>query len=87
VYWELVFMLVILKIPIVYLCAVVWWAIRAEPRPLEGAARLAPLDVPPGCDWRRRTRRGPVRPRVGSGRRVGAQRAALARASAQAARR
>ena len=38
-------MLVILKIPVVYLCAVVWWAIRAEPLPLEGAgpagARLA----------------------------------------------
>ena len=33
-------MLVILKIPIVYLCAVVWWAIKAEPRPLEGAGRL-----------------------------------------------
>ena len=30
-------MLVILKIPVVYLCAVVWWAIRAEPLPLEGA--------------------------------------------------
>ena len=52
--WELVFMLVILKIPVVYLCAVVWWAIRAEPRPLEGAARLAPLDLPPGCGWRER---------------------------------
>ena len=25
-------MLVLLKIPIVYLCMVVWWAIRAEPR-------------------------------------------------------
>ena len=25
-------MLVILKIPIVYLCVVVWWAIKAEPR-------------------------------------------------------
>ena len=32
-------MLVILKIPVVYLCAVVWWAIKAEPRPLEGAGR------------------------------------------------
>ena len=30
VIWELIFMLVILKIPVVYLCAVVWWAIRAE---------------------------------------------------------
>ncbi len=51
-------MLVILKIPVVYLCAVVWWAIRAEPAPLEGAGRLAPLGPEPGCDWRSR------RPRV-----------------------
>ena len=71
-------MLVILKIPVVYLCAVVWWAIRAEPQPQEGAGRLAPvLPLVPGCDWRLRRarllRRGP-RPRgggrVGTGRRV-----------------
>jgi hypothetical protein len=31
--WELVFMLLILKIPIVYLGLVVWYAIRAEPEP------------------------------------------------------
>ncbi len=37
--FELVFMLVILKLPVAYLCFVVWWAVRAEPRPLEGAAR------------------------------------------------
>ena len=78
-------MLVVLKIPVVYLCAVVWWAIRAEPRPLEGAARLAPLDVPPDCDWRRRARVGRVPPRGGL-RRVGAQRAALARAASGGAR-
>ena len=36
-------MLVILKIPVVYLCAVVWWAIKAEPRPLEGAGTVASL--------------------------------------------
>lgn len=29
--WEAVFFLVLLKIPVVYLCVVVWWAIRAEP--------------------------------------------------------
>ena len=51
-------MLVILKIPIVYLCLVVWWAIRAEPRPLEGA-RVVPAEPEPGLDpgsafWRRR---------------------------------
>ena len=34
--WEAVFLLLILKIPIVYLCLVVWWAIRAEPREEEG---------------------------------------------------
>src|SRR5262249_8506569 len=37
VWWEIIFMLVVLKIPIVYLCAVVWWAIRAEPLPDDGA--------------------------------------------------
>ena len=63
-------MLVILKIPVVYMCAIVWWAIRAEPRPYEGAARLAGLEQPPGCDWRRRALQ-PVRPRRSGGRPVG----------------
>ena len=31
-------MLVILKIPVIYLCCVVYWAIKAEPKPLDGAA-------------------------------------------------
>ena len=31
--WELIFMLLILKIPMVYLALVVWYAIRAEPEP------------------------------------------------------
>jgi hypothetical protein len=58
--FEAVFMLVILKIPIVYLCLVVWWAIRAEPRPLEGAALPARLPEPSPRPWRRRpTRFGP----------------------------
>ena len=74
-------MLVILKIPVVYLGAVVWWAIRAEPRPLAGAVVTASLDAPPGCDWGRAHRR---RPRPAGGRRggrlVGARRTALARA-------
>jgi len=56
-------MLVVLKIPVVYLCAVVWWAIRAEPRPLEGAGTVASLGPGPECDWRTRRaralRRGP----------------------------
>jgi hypothetical protein len=57
--WELVFLMVILKIPILYLCGVVYYAIKAEPRPGEGAgvtARLGP-DVDPGSG------RHTVRPR------------------------
>jgi hypothetical protein len=89
VIWELVFMLVILKIPVVYLCWVVWWAVRAEPEPLEGAGRLAPVSLPPQppeCGWRRRRaellHRGP-RPRGGG--RVGRPgRVAYARGRLQA---
>ena len=29
--WEAIFMLVVLKIPLIYLGTVVWWAVRAEP--------------------------------------------------------
>jgi hypothetical protein len=78
-------MLVILKIPVVYLCAVVWWAIKAEPRPLQGAGVVASLGPGPGpeCDWRNRRahvlQRGPV-PRVGG--RAGRPGYARARVSA-----
>ena len=34
--WEGIFMLVVLKIPLVYLAIVVLWAIRAEPVPGDG---------------------------------------------------
>jgi hypothetical protein len=34
---EIVFMMLILKLPILYLVGVCWWAIRQEPNPLEGA--------------------------------------------------
>jgi hypothetical protein len=44
--WEAIFMLVLLKIPIVYLCMVVWWAIRAEPRDELPAARVPVSDTP-----------------------------------------
>ena len=75
--WEAVFMLLVLKIPVVYLAVVVWWAIRAEPVADEGAGGDgAPVPLTP-CgwdDWKRsrgRSRRGgrpPVRPRVPGGR-------------------
>jgi hypothetical protein len=41
--WELVFLMVILKIPIVYLCGVVYYAIKAKPLPGEGAGVTAAL--------------------------------------------
>jgi len=50
-------MLVILKIPLVYLAVVVWWAIRAEPAPengTESVAALVPLTPCGWDDWRRR---------------------------------
>jgi hypothetical protein len=70
--WEVVFMLVLLKIPLVYLCMVVWWAIRAEPRDEQPtvAARVPDTPVSPplppgrardprGTGQRRDDRRGP----------------------------
>jgi hypothetical protein len=54
--WEIVFMLVILKIPIVYLAVVIWWAIKAEPEPpeLAGVAVLPDTPAPEGSPRRRR---------------------------------
>jgi hypothetical protein len=74
--WELIFLMLIMKIPIVYLCVVVWYAIKAEPLPPEGAARLAAPPDPAlhGPAWRRAQRPQPFRggpqrgPRRGAGR-------------------
>ncbi|HZR92611.1 MAG TPA: hypothetical protein VFA44_09445 [Gaiellaceae bacterium] len=66
--WELVFLLVILKIPVVYLCWVVWWALRSKPEPpepLEGALATSPLAPAPRPAWsllRGPSRRRPRRP-------------------------
>jgi hypothetical protein len=61
--WELIFLMVVMKIPILYLCWVVWWAIKAEPRPEEGAAVTARLGSDGPYDGFRRRRRRPDRPR------------------------
>jgi hypothetical protein len=55
--WELIFMMLILKIPIVYLVLVVWYAIKAEPEP-----GMDPDQYPTWRPWHRpngpRPRRG-----------------------------
>jgi hypothetical protein len=68
--WEAIFMLVVLKIPVVYLAVVVWWAVRAQPEVAEGGGDevgvLAPLTPCGWDDWKRRRpqpspRGGPLR--------------------------
>jgi hypothetical protein len=66
VVWEFLFMMLILKIPIVYLCLVVYWAVKAEPEPPEPARKLVrevPEPRPPWSPPGRRVgpRRGPDR--------------------------
>lgn len=56
--WEAIFMLLVLKIPVVYLAAVVWWAIRAEPHPEGGPPDAAHVRVPRApCGWDESRRR------------------------------
>ncbi len=65
--WELIFMMVILKIPIAYLCFVVYWAVKAEPKPPEPVRAASQADGPdPKAPWsphnrKPRPRRGPER--------------------------
>jgi len=63
--WEAIFLLVILKIPVLYLAWVVWWAIRAVPEPPRGE-ELAGVLVDPDASGPSRWRRAPApRPRRG----------------------
>ena len=64
--FEIVFLMVILKIPIVYLCGVVYYAIKADPKPEAGAAVTAQLGPEDGPNLRRRRRR-PLLPRPHGG--------------------
>ncbi|MGI8975057.1 MAG: hypothetical protein ACR2HI_12895 [Gaiella sp.] len=59
--WEMLFLLVILKIPIIYLCAIVWWAITSEPEQREPDARVPVSDTPSPAHWSPRHRRPPLR--------------------------
>jgi hypothetical protein len=84
VVWEVVFMLVLLKIPLVYLCMVVWWAIRAEPREEQPVIAVPVPDTPASPNgWSRPTRERPApggrrgpRPGVGPAHRAAAPREA-----------
>jgi hypothetical protein len=82
--WEAIFLLLILKIPIVYLGYVVWWAVKSKPEPPlppEPALKIVGLDPEPGLPFGRRFERR--RPRVpqrgphGAPRRTYARRASL----------
>lgn len=70
--WAVVFLMVILKIPIVYLCSVVYYAIKAEPRPGRGDGAGVPAlpEWPPSAPdrLRRRPPRRPQRPHGGPSR-------------------
>ncbi len=68
--WEAIFMLLILKIPMIYLAIVVLWAVRAEPEVADGGDEVGVLAPVAPCSWNDRQRRraqrpsrGPVRPR------------------------
>jgi hypothetical protein len=74
---ELLFMMLILKLPILYLVGVCWWAIRQEPNPLEGAALLRNSEDGPRR-WQPRPGRRPPR----GGPHVSGARTARARARA-----
>jgi hypothetical protein len=59
-------MMVVLKIPIVYLCLVVYWAVKAEPAPPEPARTRVAEPPESHSPWTRpagrlRPRRGPRR--------------------------
>jgi hypothetical protein len=65
VLWELLFMMLVLKIPVVYLCAVVWYAIKAEPEPAGGESASSEGDGGPS-PWKPwQYRRSGARPRRG----------------------
>jgi hypothetical protein len=62
--WEAIFMLVVLKIPMVYLAVVVWWAVRSEPEVGGGGDEVRVLTPLTPCgwdDWKRRRPQPPPR--------------------------
>jgi hypothetical protein len=76
---EILFMMVVLKLPIIYLGCVVYWAVKSEPRPYE-PAYLPVSDDPGPHRWpaRRSRQNGPH----GSPKRREARRATVSRVRA-----
>jgi predicted membrane channel-forming protein YqfA (hemolysin III family) len=61
-WWGFIFLMLIMKVPIVYLAGVVWYACK-PPDPLEPAPKLVEVPDPaPPCPWLEH-RRNAVRPR------------------------
>ncbi|HEV3480248.1 MAG TPA: hypothetical protein VG144_12475 [Gaiellaceae bacterium] len=58
---EIVFLMLVLKLPILYLIGVVYWAVRAEPPPPEPAVLPATPEQEPPLRPRRFRPRGPRR--------------------------
>jgi hypothetical protein len=61
--WILIFMMVVLKLPILALFGIVWWAIKQKPEEAEDASgdggSLKPLNPHPRDPLPRAPRRGP----------------------------
>ena len=79
--WELIFMLLLLKIPVAYLCGIVWYAVKAEPVVDDAPGDVTPVREPCSPGPRRNGPRRMVRqiPRVGPVRRPARSRVVLAR--------
>jgi hypothetical protein len=62
--WTFVYLMLALKIPIIALLWIVWWAIKSEPEPVDerrddGGIKRPPLRPHPRKPFPRRPRRGP----------------------------
>jgi len=62
--WPIIFLVVILKIPILWVGWVIWRAVKDVPEPREGVPGEEGIDPGQGPGWsRRRFRPNPFRPR------------------------
>jgi len=58
---EIIFLMLVLKLPILYLIGVIYWAVKAEPPPPEPAVLPVPADSEPPVSPRRSRPRRPRR--------------------------